>query len=263
MPQGYARTFVAFVLVVPMGCAHSPHAIVTPAATGRGVPSPALETRGLPRSNVLAALERTRCSGSCPAYRVTVRADGTVDFDGERFVMQPGHHVAQLTPEQLRALIEAFERANYGSFSPSYQDERLSDEPAAILWYAGKEVRHDRGEIDAPAELTALEDSFDRIVDVDRWLADPRGEGPGIRAGVTACYRHVRDWRMPVGRLDLLLTVASNGEVTAATVQRDRLETKSPELVECILSAARRATLLYCPTGTCSVLVPLQFVPPR
>ena len=64
-----------------------------------GVPEkPALE------SPVLASLERTACFGFCPVYTVTVHADGSVDYHGERFVVTQGDQSGQLTAEQMTAL---------------------------------------------------------------------------------------------------------------------------------------------------------------
>lgn len=35
-------------------------------------------------------LERTACFGSCPAYKVTLRRDGTISYNGRRFVELEG-----------------------------------------------------------------------------------------------------------------------------------------------------------------------------
>src|SRR3982751_4511189 len=35
-------------------------------------------------------LERTACFGSCPIYKVTLRSDGTVIYEGKRFVEMIG-----------------------------------------------------------------------------------------------------------------------------------------------------------------------------
>ena len=35
-------------------------------------------------------LERTACFGSCPIYKVTLRADGTISYNGKRFVELKG-----------------------------------------------------------------------------------------------------------------------------------------------------------------------------
>src|SRR4051812_25020832 len=40
-------------------------------------------------------LERTTCFGSCPAYKVTLRSDGTIIYEGKRFVSMMGTYKGQ------------------------------------------------------------------------------------------------------------------------------------------------------------------------
>ena len=40
-------------------------------------------------------LERTACFGSCPAYKVTLRRDGTIIYEGKRFVQMMGTYQGQ------------------------------------------------------------------------------------------------------------------------------------------------------------------------
>ncbi len=133
-----------------------------------GVPEkPALE------SPVLASLERTACFGFCPVYTVTVHADGSVDYHGERFVVTQGDASGQLTAEQMTALRRAFADAGWDGFETDYTHRDVTDNPSAIIRFEDKTVSHYHGDHSAPEALTKLEDRFDQIVDVEQWIGTP------------------------------------------------------------------------------------------
>src|SRR4051812_14581782 len=60
-------------------------------------------------------LERTGCFGPCPIYRLTLHGDGTVVFEGKRFVKSTGTFTAHIAPEQVRRLVEDFKKVDYFS----------------------------------------------------------------------------------------------------------------------------------------------------
>jgi hypothetical protein len=51
--------------------------------------------------------------GSCPAYTVTVHGDGKVEYEGWFFVAVSGHHQAQVSPQAVRTLFDAFFKADF------------------------------------------------------------------------------------------------------------------------------------------------------
>ena len=52
-------------------------------------------------------LRRTRCYGTCPAYSVTIDAQGHVRWEGEDFVRKEGKHTWDVAPEALEPLWQA------------------------------------------------------------------------------------------------------------------------------------------------------------
>src|SRR5690349_12845182 len=46
-----------------------------------------------PSPSIVITLRRTMCLGTCPSYRVTLRGDGTVVYDGDGFVRVHGRVV--------------------------------------------------------------------------------------------------------------------------------------------------------------------------
>src|SRR4051812_43917277 len=83
-------------------------------------------------------LERTGCFGPCPIYRVTLQGDGTVIFEGKRFVKSTGTFTAHVAPEQVRRLVEDFKKVDYFSLRDKYVtradgcQEWWTDNPSAI-----------------------------------------------------------------------------------------------------------------------------------
>lgn len=132
--------------------------------------------------DTLITLERTVCYGTCPSYKLTISADGSVLFEGLRFVKKVGTVESTISQEALRALIERFEKINYFHLRNRYEDSgdgcegAVSDGPSAITSIRingkSKSVRHYYGcrGIDVLAELTKLEQAIDDAVNTAQWL---------------------------------------------------------------------------------------------
>src|SRR5690606_21346322 len=65
------------------------------------------------QADAVITLERTACFGACPIYTVSILADGTVLYNGERFVDVEGEQAGQIEPETVAEMVEAFEAAGY------------------------------------------------------------------------------------------------------------------------------------------------------
>jgi len=135
-------------------------------------------------------LERTRCYGWCPAYRIVVFADGRVEYEGREFVKATGRAVRQLSRLDLEKLVDEINRANYFNLRDRYAREEdgcptvWTDSPGAITSVRAdgrlKTIRHYHGCQDDdrsasavssyPRALTELEDQIDRIVKTEEWI---------------------------------------------------------------------------------------------
>ena len=88
--------------------------------------------------DTLITLERTVCYGTCPSYKLAISADGAVVFEGRRFVKTLGAAETRISQEQLRELIQKFEKINYFGLRNRYQDPQdgcdafVTDNPSAI-----------------------------------------------------------------------------------------------------------------------------------
>ena len=122
---------------------------------------------------VVLSLQRTPCFGACPVYLVEVLGDGTLRFRGERHVKVKEPIDFKLDEATMRALLTRVERTPFATW-PDFMKQTSSDAPTVVLTFKGHTVRHYRGDLDAPEELTRLEDDVDVILGTERWT---KGEG--------------------------------------------------------------------------------------
>lgn len=124
--------------------------------------------------DVVITLERTVCFGACPDYTLTIRGDGTVTYEGRRFVKIEGTRTITISEEKIRQLLSEFQRVDYFSLDDSYEEFMATDMPSAITSLKvnseTKTVRHYHGDFSAPEQLTELEDRIDEIVNSDQWI---------------------------------------------------------------------------------------------
>jgi hypothetical protein len=129
-------------------------------------------------STVLASLERTACYGRCPIYKVTVLRDGTVLWEGERFVRVTGKATAKLSAAAITDLGKAFARADFFALHDKYDSRDVTDHPSAITTFDDgkrkKTIRHYHGDHSAPVALGELENRIDELVGSARWIGKER-----------------------------------------------------------------------------------------
>jgi hypothetical protein len=123
---------------------------------------------------ILASLERTACYGYCPIYKVSIHADGRVDYHGEHFVKRKGDATGQLTATQLASLRDAFAHADYFKLADKYEDESMTDAPSAVTSFTDggrtKTISHYHGDMHAPATLGELEGKIDNVIGIEKWI---------------------------------------------------------------------------------------------
>ena len=149
---------------------------------GAGYSDRAVIPQDIPK-DLKITLERTECFGFCPAYKLTIIADGSVVFEGRRFVKQEGVTISSVSPERLKQLMAEFDRVNFFSLEDDYSEIRLScptDQPSAITSIRingkSKTINHYLGclEPKVPKGLTELENKIDEVVNTAQWLPDKK-----------------------------------------------------------------------------------------
>jgi Domain of unknown function (DUF6438) len=123
-------------------------------------------------SDLVIALERTACRGTCPIYKLTIEGNGTVIYEGQDFVKVKGRQTASLSSAQIQDLVSAFEQANFFMLT-DYTHEDTTDSPSAItsitLNGKTKTVNHYYGDNSAPQALFDLESKIDEITNSKQW----------------------------------------------------------------------------------------------
>ena len=134
------------------------------------------------RSMPVITLERTVCFGSCPIYKLAIFSDGTVRYEGIKYVKRVGKARGRISRRQLDQLIENFTKLDYFNLDDSYTPgnkgcpQVATDMPSAITsltWHGKcKTINHYHGcrGPDALERLTQLEDKIDEAVKINKWI---------------------------------------------------------------------------------------------
>ena len=127
-------------------------------------------------------LERTVCFGTCPNYKLTIKSDGSVIFEGKRFTKTSGFARGTITIAAYRSLVSEFEKINYFSlpdrFIPGTKEcpQVVTDMPSAntSIRLNGKAKAVDHyygcGDQGVLPKLSALEDKIDKVAGTQKWI---------------------------------------------------------------------------------------------
>jgi Domain of unknown function (DUF6438) len=147
--------------------------------------TPSPEPQDIPPDTIIT-LERTVCFGTCPAYKLTISADGAVVFTGEEYVREKGIVHGNISKDQLKQLISEFTKTQYFSLRDSYISKedgcpelwtdsptvttsiRINGQYKSIVHYLG--CQENNGESVFPKELKDLEDKIDEIIGTRNWI---------------------------------------------------------------------------------------------
>jgi hypothetical protein len=124
--------------------------------------------------DLVITLQRTPCFGTCPSYSVTLYGNGSYVFNGTRCVMVKGLRKGTITRVSVKRLVMEFGAANFSHLRDSYEDMVITDMPSAILSFTAngttKTVFHYHGDLNAPGNLSTLEDRVDSAVNSKRFI---------------------------------------------------------------------------------------------
>jgi TonB family protein len=152
--------------------------------------------------DIVITMERGVCYGSCPAYRVKITGDGSVEYNGGAYVLLLGNHRARISKEEVNQLLSDFRSADYFSLDDKYtygrsttilvRSQGCSDK---VNWLHGmttdlpstqtsitiggrtKQVFDYDG---APLALRQLESQIDELAHSARWVRGTAETAPGL-----------------------------------------------------------------------------------
>ncbi len=116
-------------------------------------------------------LERTACFGWCPDYTVTISGEGTIAYEGRRYVGVTGKRTAHVEPAVVRALVREFEAVDFFSLRDAYRDGDVTDMPSTFVSLRlGKRFKRIEDYVSGPKALRDLEDRIDEVAGTRRWV---------------------------------------------------------------------------------------------
>lgn len=123
-------------------------------------------------------LERGPCFGTCPAYTVTLRGDGTITWRGDSYVKVAGMRTSRIPSSEAKALINSFRTHNFFALCGNYQ-RGVTDFPTVItkVSIAGRSKTVINYAFAAPGWLPKLNQEVDRVADTARWRGDDGVKG--------------------------------------------------------------------------------------
>ncbi len=131
-------------------------------------------------NTVKITLERTRCYGNCPAYRVEISGNGDAYFQGTYPIKQ--EHRTNVSRASLEKLLSVFRDAHYFGLAAQYRMS-VTDNPTtttsisidgktkSVMDYVGLHVG-------MPMDVITVEEAIDEIAGTKGWLAMPSGFAP-------------------------------------------------------------------------------------
>jgi len=123
-------------------------------------------------TDVEISLERTGCFGTCPIYTVSISGNGTVTYQGERFVKTLGVQTYEIPTSDIEQLVGMIYQKNYFSLKERYEvgatdlptvitSVRVGDEIKSIENYGGA----------GPSQLHEIEQKIDEVSDSESfWI---------------------------------------------------------------------------------------------
>jgi hypothetical protein len=130
--------------------------------------------------DLLITLERTTCLGTCPAYKLTIRGDGSVLYEGKKFVRITGTQQSSIDKAAMAELLKAFVDADYFGLKDNYDSIQNPDGTETVvtdlpttytsLTLNGR-VKKIEDYVGAPKQLEQLENRIDTMAGSKRWVA--------------------------------------------------------------------------------------------
>ena len=84
-------------------------------------------------SDIKVILERTECFGTCPVYKLTIYADGKIEFFGEKFVNAIGQHVKTISQEKIASILAEANAIKFFELNGDYDCYLVTDNPTAKI----------------------------------------------------------------------------------------------------------------------------------
>jgi hypothetical protein len=138
---------------------------------------------------ITITLQRTPCFGFCPSYKVSLREDGTVTYDGEQHVKVAGRQTWKIDPAAVRALAKEMTDAGYFELQDEYR-AMVTDHPTVYTSLAaGGRTKKVMNYVAGPQKLKDLEARIDQVAGTQKYVKGEDKLEASIAAGDDAAVR--------------------------------------------------------------------------
>jgi hypothetical protein len=128
------------------------------------------QTSAMPKDFSIT-LERIGCLGSCPDYKVTIRADGSVVYEGRYYVKVEGIRKAVISLSDVQKLVEKLRTRDF--FNWEEKKEVCVDYPEVDITVNPNRRRKRVIEgCNKPGQVLTLAEEIDRISGSKRWVGN-------------------------------------------------------------------------------------------
>jgi hypothetical protein len=76
-------------------------------------------------------MSQSGCMFQCPAYTVTVKADGSIEFDGKSYVKVKGKSYGSITPDDYEYLVRSLNKLQFWTWKDQYTPGSSDCNPSA------------------------------------------------------------------------------------------------------------------------------------
>lgn len=115
--------------------------------------------------DTLLLYAKTPCFGACPTFRLIVKMNGDIRYEGQKNVTHLGTFQGHWTKEQLTALDEEMKKINFYGFQTNYDNPVVTDLPTMYVGYTkGNDLHKIKCRVQYPNELKNLSKWLDNQI---------------------------------------------------------------------------------------------------
>jgi len=130
----------------------------------------AKEVEDLTQEDIKIKMNKGMCFGKCPVYNIEVYEGGYVKYYGKKFAPKLGVYDKQLSKDEYKILIKAFESSEFMTYKDEYESQ-VPDAPTVSLFFRNKngESKNIIGKLNRPEEVKDLQVLVENIASTDGW----------------------------------------------------------------------------------------------
>ena len=113
--------------------------------------------------------DRSACFGSCPAYTVIMRGDGTARYTGKSDVDMVGVFEATMDADRMQTLLRAFDEAKFSSLDDIYDDNVTDIATRTVRFRRFDTSKTVTDWFNTPPALRRLESVIDSVAGTLSW----------------------------------------------------------------------------------------------